>query len=97
MIAKWLLCNPDILILDEPTRGIDIGAKAEIHKIINSLAKEGKAIIMISSEMPEILGMSDRVIVLHEGSITGEFTRREATQEKIMACATGYYYGEIAV
>ena len=97
VIAKWLLCNPDILILDEPTRGIDIGAKAEIHKIMTLLAKKGKAIIMISSEMPEILGMSDRVIVLHEGEITGEFRRKELDQEKIMACATGHVNGKVAV
>lgn len=95
IIAKWLLCNPDILILDEPTRGIDVGAKAEIHRIMSSLAAEGKAIIMISSEMPEILGMSDRVIVLHEGRITGEFSRDELDQEKIMLCATGHDKGEI--
>ena len=97
VIAKWLLCNPDILILDEPTRGIDIGAKAEIHKIMSLLVKEGKAIIMISSEMPEILGMSDRVIVLNEGEITGEFRRKELDQEKIMACATGHVKGEVVV
>ncbi len=97
VIAKWLLCNPDILILDEPTRGIDIGTKAEIHKIMTLLAKEGKAIIMISSEMPEILGMSDRVIVLNEGEITGEFRRKELNQEKIMACATGHVRGEVVV
>jgi inositol transport system ATP-binding protein len=90
VLSKWLLGNPDILILDEPTRGIDIGAKAEIYKMINLLAGDGKAIIMISSEMPEILGLSDRVIVLHEGEITGEFTRNEFNQERIMACAAGY-------
>ena len=94
VIAKWLLCNPDILILDEPTRGIDVGAKAEIYKIMNSLAEAGKAIIMISSEMPEILGMSDRVIALHEGRITGEFDKSEMDQEKIMFCATGHEKGE---
>lgn len=97
VIAKWLLCNPDILVLDEPTRGIDIGAKAEIYKMMSLLAREGKAIIMISSELPEILGMSDRVIVLHEGKITGEFTRDEMNQESIMACATGHRKGEILV
>lgn len=89
LIARWLLINADILILDEPTRGIDVGAKAEIHKLMSALAKEGKAIVMISSELPEILGMSDRIIVLHEGRITGELTRDEATQEKIMRLATG--------
>ncbi|MGF9712635.1 sugar ABC transporter ATP-binding protein [Paenibacillus naphthalenovorans] len=90
VLAKWLLCNPDLLILDEPTRGIDVGSKAEIYKIISQLANEQKAIIMISSEMPELLGMSDRIIVLHEGKITGEFLREEFDQEKIMACAAGF-------
>jgi inositol transport system ATP-binding protein len=94
VIAKWLLITPDIIILDEPTRGIDVGAKSEIHKLMVTLAKEGKSIIMISSELPEILGMSDRVIVLHEGEITGEFSRDELEQEKIMACATGHKKGE---
>lgn len=89
LVSRWLLTSPDILILDEPTRGIDVGAKAEIHKLMSGLAKEGKAIIMISSEMPEVLGMSDRVIVMHEGRITGEFVRSEVDQEKIMQCATG--------
>ncbi|GGG22976.1 sugar ABC transporter ATP-binding protein [Paenibacillus abyssi] len=90
VLAKWLLCNPDLLILDEPTRGIDIGAKSEIYKIINQLAHDGKAIIMVSSEMPELLGMSDRVLVLHEGTITGEFSREDFNQESIMECATGF-------
>lgn len=89
LIARWLLINADILILDEPTRGIDVGAKAEIHKLMSKLANEGKAIIMISSELPEILGMSDRIIVMHEGRITGELNREEATQERIMKFATG--------
>lgn len=94
VLAKWILANPEILILDEPTRGIDVGAKAEIHKLMSLLVKEGKAIVMISSEMPEILGMSDRVLVLHEGRVTGEFVREELEQEKIMACATGHMKGE---
>ncbi|MEK3917940.1 sugar ABC transporter ATP-binding protein [Paenibacillus sp. FSL H7-0331] len=89
VLAKWLLCDPDLLILDEPTRGIDIGAKSEIYKIINKLANDGKAIIMVSSEMPELMGMSDRIIVLHEGTITGQFNRDEFNQESIMMCATG--------
>lgn len=89
LIARWLLTFPDILILDEPTRGIDVGAKAEIHRLMSKLAQEGKAIIMISSELPEILGMSDRIIVMHEGRITGEFLREEASQDKIMMYATG--------
>ncbi len=89
LIARWLLTNPDILILDEPTRGIDVGAKAEIHTIITNLAKEGKSIIMISSELPEILGMSDRIMVMHEGRVTGFIDREEADQELIMKYATG--------
>lgn len=89
LLARWLLINADILILDEPTRGIDVGAKSEIHKLMSKLAKEGKAIIMISSELPEILGMSDRIVVMHEGRKTGELTREEASQEKIMKLATG--------
>jgi len=89
LVSRWLLTSPDVLMIDEPTRGIDVGAKAEIHRLMSQLAGEGKAIIMVSSEMPEILGMSDRVIVIHEGRIAGEFTRAEVTQEKIMAAATG--------
>lgn len=88
VLAKWLLQNPDILIFDEPTRGIDVGAKTEIYKLIDGLAKEGKAIIIISSEMPEILGMSDRVIVFYEGRKKGELNREEATQERIMLLAS---------
>lgn len=89
VLSKWLLNNPKILVLDEPTRGIDVGAKYEIYKIINELANEGVGIVIVSSELPEVLGMSDRVLVMYEGQITGEFLREEATQEKIMLCATG--------
>lgn len=88
VIAKWLARNSDILIFDEPTRGIDVGAKNEIYKLMNKLASEGKAIIMISSEMTEILRMSDRIVVMCEGKITGELDIAEATQEKIMNLAT---------
>ncbi|GKV65938.1 MULTISPECIES: sugar ABC transporter ATP-binding protein [unclassified Sporosarcina] len=88
VIAKWLLRNCDILIFDEPTRGIDVGAKGEIYKLIDELAESGMAIIMISSELPEVLRMSHRVIVMSEGRITGELTSAEATQEKIMEYAT---------
>ncbi|MFZ5967559.1 MAG: sugar ABC transporter ATP-binding protein [Bacillota bacterium] len=88
LLARWLLNDPDILIIDEPTRGIDVGAKAEIHKLMSKLAQEGKAIIMISSEMPEILGMSDRIVVMHEGRKMGELAREEASQEKIMHMVT---------
>ncbi len=89
VLGKWLLTMPKILLLDEPTRGIDVGAKQEIYSEINKLAKAGLAIVLVSSELPEVLGLSDRVIVLHEGRLTGEFTREEATPEKIMAAATG--------
>jgi rhamnose transport system ATP-binding protein len=89
VLAKWLETNPRILILDEPTRGIDVGTKAAVHQLMSDLANQGVAILMISSELPEILGMSDRILVMREGRITGEFMRAEATQEKIMAAATG--------
>ncbi len=88
VLAKWLETGPRILILDEPTRGIDVGTKAAVHQLMSDLANEGVAILMISSELPEILGMSDRVLVMREGRITGELSRAEATQEKIMAAAT---------
>jgi rhamnose transport system ATP-binding protein len=88
VLAKWLETNPRILILDEPTRGIDVGTKAAVHQLMSDLANQGVAILMISSELPEILGMSDRVLVMREGRITGEFSRAEATQEKLMAAAT---------
>jgi putative multiple sugar transport system ATP-binding protein len=84
VLSKWLFSNPDVLILDEPTRGIDVGAKYEIYTIINRLAEEGKGILVISSEMPELLGICDRIYVLNEGRIVGEMTGQEASQEKIM-------------
>ncbi|HEX8139218.1 MAG TPA: ATP-binding cassette domain-containing protein [Pyrinomonadaceae bacterium] len=90
VLAKWLLTKPRVFFLDEPTRGIDVGAKQEIYSQINRLASEGLAIILVSSELPEVLGLSDRVLVLHEGRITGEFTRASATPEAVMACATGH-------
>jgi putative multiple sugar transport system ATP-binding protein len=86
VLSKWIFTEPEVLILDEPTRGIDVGAKYEIYTIINQLASEGKSVIFISSELPEILGMSDRIYVMAEGKIVGEFTREEATQEGIMKC-----------
>ncbi len=89
LISRWLLTEPSILILDEPTRGIDVGAKAEVHRLMTELTRQGKTIIMISSEMPEILGMSDRIMVMHEGDKVGELSRAEATQEKILHLATG--------
>ena len=84
VLAKWLFSGPEVLILDEPTRGIDVGAKYEIYGIINQLAAEGKAVIVISSEMPELLGISDRIYVMNEGRIVAEMPAKEATQEKIM-------------
>ncbi|MDR3337059.1 MAG: sugar ABC transporter ATP-binding protein [Treponema sp.] len=87
VLAKWMAAKPRVLILDEPTRGIDVGAKREIHELISKMAQLGVAVIMISSEMPEILGMSDRIVVMHEGHIKGELTRAEADQEKIMNMA----------
>ncbi len=89
VLAKWLASDAKILILDEPTRGIDVGAKAEIHAIMSQLVKQGISIIMISSEMPEVLAMSDRILVMSEGRIVAELQRGEATQEKIMAYASG--------
>ena len=90
VLSKWLLNDPDIIIFDEPTRGIDVGAKAEIYKIIEELACKGKGIIIISSEMPELIGLSQRIIVLHEGEQTGELRGKEMTQENIMTLASGY-------
>ena len=84
LLAKWMFADPEILILDEPTRGIDVGAKYEIYCIINQLVAEGKSVVMISSELPEILGMCDRIYVMNEGRIVGELEGKEATQEKIM-------------
>ena len=85
LLAKWMFTDPDVLILDEPTRGIDVGAKYEIYCIINDLVAQGKSVVMISSEMPELLGMSDRIYVMNEGKFVGEFMQEEATQEKMMA------------
>lgn len=87
-LAKWLFVKPDLLILDEPTRGIDVGAKYEIYTIMNALVERGMSIIMISSELPEVLGMSDRIYVMSEGRLTGELDSRDATQEAIMRLAT---------
>ena len=86
LLAKWMFADPDVLILDEPTRGIDVGAKYEIYCIINDLVAAGKSVIMISSELPEVLGMSDRIYVMNEGRIAGELNAQEASQEKIMSC-----------
>jgi putative multiple sugar transport system ATP-binding protein len=86
VLSKWIFTDPEVLILDEPTRGIDVGAKYEIYNIIDKLADEGKSIIFISSELPEILGICDRVYVMNEGKIVGELSRRDASQESIMRC-----------
>ena len=91
VLAKWMATNPEVLIFDEPTRGIDVGAKVEIYKLINQFAEQGVAIIMISSELTEILGMSDRIMVIHEGHVAGFLDRAEATQEKILELATGQH------
>ena len=88
VLAKWLATNPSLLIVDEPTRGIDVGTKAEVHRLLSELAVEGLAIIMISSELPEVLGMADRVLVVHEGRITAEIDRADATAESVMFAAT---------
>lgn len=89
VIAKWVGMEPDIIIMDEPTRGIDVGAKRDIYELMNELTASGVSIIMVSSELPEVLGMSDRILVIHEGTIAGEVMHEEATQEKIMSLATG--------
>lgn len=88
VLSKWIFSEPDILILDEPTRGIDVGAKYEIYTIINQLAAEGKGVLIISSELPEILGMCDRVYIMSEGRMTGEVLRENATQETLMKYMT---------
>ncbi len=95
-IAKGLMTRPKVLILDEPTRGVDVGAKKEIYELINKFKAEGMSIILVSSEMPEVLGMSDRIMVMHEGHISGEFDVLNADQEKLMACAVGKSIDEVA-
>ena len=90
VLAKWMLTKPKVLFLDEPTRGIDVGARAEIYKIVGEMARSGVAVVMVSSELPEVLGLSDRVLVMCGGRVTGEFSRDEATQERIMAAATHF-------
>ena len=89
VLAKWLASQSKVLIFDEPTRGIDVGAKVEVYNLMNSLIQNNVAVIMVSSEMPELLGMSDRILVMHEGCVAAEFERAEATQEKILAAAMG--------
>jgi rhamnose transport system ATP-binding protein len=88
VIGKWLATEPTVLIVDEPTRGIDVGTKSEVHRLLSELAQQGLAILMISSELPEVLGMADRVLVMREGRLTGEFARADATPEAVMYAAT---------
>ena len=90
VLGKVLMTEPKVIFLDEPTRGIDVGAKLEIYEIINQLTDAGKAVVLVSSELPELLGMSDRILMLHEGRIGGEFTRAEATPERLLAAALGH-------
>ena len=97
VVAKWLASQPRVLIMDEPTRGIDVGAKAEVHALMSRLAQAGVGIIMVSSELPEILGMSDRILVMHEGRVAAILDRAEATQETIMAHASGEEVGNNVV
>ena len=89
VIAKWLATKPKVIILDEPTKGIDIGSKAAVHAFMSELAREGLAVVMVSSELPEVLGMADRIIVMREGRMAGEFSRAEATPEKLVRAAAG--------
>jgi rhamnose transport system ATP-binding protein len=95
VLAKWLASKPRVLILDEPTRGIDIGAKVEVHRIISELAASGLGIVLISSDLPEVLAMSDRILVMHEGRIAAEIDRAEATEERVMYAATGSVDGGV--
>jgi putative multiple sugar transport system ATP-binding protein len=88
VFSKWIFADPEVLILDEPTRGIDVGAKFEIYTIMNRLASEGRAVILISAELPELLGMCDRIYTLSRGRLTGEFSREQATQERLMRLMT---------
>ena len=96
VLSKWLFTDPQVLILDEPTRGIDVGAKFEIYRIMNDLAAQGRGVVMITSEMPELLGMCDRIYVMNEGRIVGELRRDEASQERIMALIVTRLKGKAA-
>jgi D-xylose transport system ATP-binding protein len=89
VLGKALMTQPRVVFLDEPTRGIDVGAKLEIYELINALTAEGKAVILVSSELPELLGMSDRILILHNGRVGGEFSRTDATPERLLAAALG--------
>jgi ABC-type sugar transport system ATPase subunit len=96
VLAKWLFTQSKFLVFDEPTRGIDVGAKVEIYKLMNELVRKGVSILMISSELPEVLGMCDRILVMHEGRLAGELLRKDATQERIMQLATGTALARVA-
>jgi rhamnose transport system ATP-binding protein len=89
VLAKWLATEPTVLIVDEPTRGIDVGTKAEVHRLLSELAAQDLAVLMISSDLPEVLGMADRILVMHEGRLTAQIARADATEESVMAAATG--------
>jgi ABC-type sugar transport system ATPase subunit len=93
VLARWLLRRPRLLILDEPTRGVDVGAKAEIDAIIAELARQGVALLIISSDLPEVIGLSDRVVVMQDGRVTGELPRDQATEERILALAMAHHLG----
>jgi rhamnose transport system ATP-binding protein len=90
VLAKWLSTEPRVLIVDEPTRGIDVGTKAEVHRLLSRLAADGVAVLMVSSELPEVLGMADRVLVMHEGRLVSEIPRESADEESVMFAATGH-------
>ena len=89
MLAKWLSTTPRVLIVDEPTRGIDVGTKAEVHRLMSQLAADGVAVLMVSSELPEVLGMADRVLVMHEGRLVADIPAERADEESVMYAATG--------
>src|SRR5579859_3031888 len=91
VLCRCLLCRPRLLIVDEPTRGIDVGTKAEVHHLLTDLAKSGVAILMISSELPEVLGVADRILVMREGRLVGEFSHGDATEETVMSAAMGQH------
>jgi rhamnose transport system ATP-binding protein len=93
VLAKWLSTQPKVLIVDEPTRGIDVGTKAEVHRLMSQLAAEGVAVLMVSSELPEVLGMADRVLVMHEGRLVEQIARDRADEESVMLAATGQSTG----
>jgi ABC-type sugar transport system ATPase subunit len=88
-LAKWLVINPNVLIVDEPTRGVDVGVKADVHILLRELTQRGVGVIMISSELPEVLGMSDRILIMREGEVVGEISHADATEENVMAYAAG--------